>query len=71
MDRARLRNGAQGGWTWSCQSWEGVQGWIVVLHVGNFLLGALLQKWEKRSSHPVDAKDIDGEAVYEIIPEYG
>jgi hypothetical protein len=39
-----------------------------ILHVGNFLGRALLQKGEEGSSHPVDAEDIDSEALLEIIP---
>lgn len=49
---------------------KGIKGGVVVLHVDDFLLVALLQKWEEGSSHPVHAKDVDGEAFCEMIPEY-
>ena len=42
----------------------------VVLHIDDFFLGALLEKWEEGLSRPVHAEDVDGEAFSEVVPEY-
>ena len=42
--------------------------YVSISHIGDFLQVALLQKWEKGSSDPVNAKDIDSEAFCEIVP---
>ena len=38
------------------------------LHVGNLSERAALQEGEERPSHPVDTKDVDGQALFEVIP---
>lgn len=49
-------------------TWVGQAG-VISLHVGYLLQLACLQQWEKVSSDPVHAQDIDLNTFCEIVPE--